>query len=90
MKPLAFDVFLSRNNRAMEKLPKIKPPTTTVRLPPPLHAEIKEAAAKAGHSMNDEIIMRLESHTQAIAFSELSEQNAALQRMIQQLIDGLL
>lgn len=36
-----------------------KTPTTTVRLPPELHAQVKESAAKNGHSMNAEIIHRL-------------------------------
>lgn len=89
MKPLSFENFLSRNNRAMEKQGKTKPGTTTVRLPPALHAAIKEAAAKAGHSMNDEIILRLEAHTHALELGDISQQNLELQRMVQRLIDRL-
>lgn len=39
--------------------PQSKTPTTTVRLPPELHAMVKESAARNGHSMNAEIIHRL-------------------------------
>lgn len=89
MKPLSFADFLTRNNRAMEKEGKTKKGTTTVRLPPALHEEIKEAAAKAGHSMNNEIILRLESHARALALRDIARQNVKLQRMVQRLIDTL-
>jgi predicted HicB family RNase H-like nuclease len=89
VKPLSFDDFLTRNNRAMEKQGKTKPGTTTVRLPPALHAAIKEAAAKAGHSMNDEIILRLDSYARAMELGDIAQQNMELQRMVQRLIDRL-
>jgi hypothetical protein len=90
LKPLPFAGFLTRNNRAMEKKDKNKkPPTTTVRLPPDLHTEVKEAAAKAGRSMNDEIIIRLQAHSQALALGDIAQQNIELQRMVQRLIDRL-
>lgn len=90
LKPLSFAGFLTRNNRAMEKKDKTqKPPTTTVRLPVELHAEVKGAAAKAGHSMNDEIILRLQAHSQALVLGDISQQNVELQRMVQRLIDRL-
>lgn len=73
----------------MEKIGKTKKPTTTVRLPPALHTEIKEAAAVAGHSMNDEIILRLQAHSQSLALSDIAQQNTELQRMVQRLIDRL-
>jgi hypothetical protein len=90
LKPLPFAGFLTRNNRAMEKKEKTKkPPTTTVRLPPDLHAEVKQAAAQAAHSMNDEIILRLQAHSQALALGDIAQQNVELQRMLQRLIDRL-
>jgi len=87
VKPLLSADFLSRNNRAMEKQGKTRAGTTTVRLPPDLHAEIKEAAARAGHSMNDEIILRLRAYAPSIALSDIAKQNAELKRMLQLLID---
>jgi hypothetical protein len=76
-----------RNNRAMEKKPKTKYPATTVRLPGPLHEEIKNAAAMAVHSMNDEIILRLRLHPIDKRLDRIEQENAELKRMVQQLID---
>jgi hypothetical protein len=77
-----------RNNRAMEnKKPKPKNPPTTVRLPGPLHQEVKDAAAKNVHSMNDEIILRCRLYPIEARLSELEQQNADRKRMLQQLID---
>jgi predicted HicB family RNase H-like nuclease len=90
VKPLSFDLFLTRNNRAMEKTGKTRVGTTTVRLPPALHAEIKEAAAQAGISMNDEIIHRLQGYEQAVTLVSIAQQNAELKRMVQRLIDRLI
>lgn len=76
------------NNRAMEKKPKTtKKPTTTVRLPPPLHNEVKEAAELAEHSMNDEIILRLRLYPLDKRLDRIEQENAELKRMVQQLID---
>jgi hypothetical protein len=53
-----------RKNRAMVK-PSPKQPTqadyikTALRLPPSLHAELKDSAEKNGRTMNAEIIARL-------------------------------
>jgi hypothetical protein len=87
--PLLFRDFLSRNNRAMENKPKTRLPPTTVRLPADLHKEVKETAAKAGHSMNDEIILRLQAYAESLALSDIAQQNTELQRMVQRLIDRL-
>lgn len=76
-----------RNNRAMEKKPKTRYPATTVRLPGPLHEELKEAAAVNAHSMNDEIIMRLRLYPIDKRLDQLEQDNADLRRMVQQLID---
>jgi hypothetical protein len=79
--------FLMRNNRAMEKKPKPANPPTTVRLPAPLHEEVKAEAARSGHSMNDEIILRLRLQPIDARLNELEQQNAEIRRMLQVLID---
>lgn len=83
-------IFLTRNNRAMEKK-KYKPknPPTTVRLPPEMHAAIKEVAARDVRSMNDEIIRRLTAYDHLISVSEVVQQNNELKQMVQRLIDKL-
>jgi hypothetical protein len=78
-----------RNNRAMEKKRKPKNAPTTVRLPGPLHEEVKEAAVRNDHSMNDEIVMRLRLHPIVSRLGEIEQQNAELKRMVQLLIDRL-
>lgn len=76
-----------RNNRAMEQKRKPKYPPTTIRLPGPLHEEVKAAAEKAVHSMNDEIILRLRQYPITARLEALEQQNAELLRKVQQLID---
>ena len=76
-----------RNNRAMEKKPKTKYPKTTVRIPGPLHEEVKDAAAINDHSMNDEIILRLRLYPIDKRLDRIEQENAELKRMVQQLID---
>lgn len=78
-----------RNNCAMEKKPKPKNPSTTVRLPPPLHREVKQAAELADHSMNDEIILRLRLQPMSSKLDDIERETAELKRMLQQLIDRL-
>jgi hypothetical protein len=82
------------------KKPAIK---TAMRLPAELHADLKEAAEREDHSMNDEIIARLNSvaggATLAAILSQirrLSEENQQLkaeiertQQMVQTIIDAL-
>lgn len=83
-------IFLTRNNRAMEKKTyKPKNPATTVRLPPELQAAIMEAAAKSDRSMNDEIIRRLNAYEHLIPVTEVVQQNMELKQMVQRLIDRL-
>lgn len=76
-----------RNNPRMEKKPKTKYPATTVRLPAPLHDEVKQAAERAVHSMNDEIILRLRMQPIEARLGELEQQSAEMKRMLQVLID---
>jgi hypothetical protein len=64
-----------------------KPGTTTVRLPAALHAELKDAAERAGHSMNTEIVARLSSSR--VTLHDLALQNQQTQAMVQQIIDAL-
>ena len=80
---------MSRKNRAMKKTTIPKAGTTTVRLPPELHAEIKDAAARAGHSMNVEIIERLSAQPAALTLRDIARQNVRTQELIQRLIDTL-
>jgi predicted DNA-binding protein len=73
----------------MEKKDKTQASTTTVRLPPELHAKLKEAASEAGHSMNAEIIERLSEHIKATELREIAKQNQKLLKMVQRLVDTL-
>jgi hypothetical protein len=56
-------------------------------LPKLLHEEVKAEAARNGHSMNDEIILRLRLQPIAARLNELEQQNADIRRMLQVLID---
>lgn len=73
----------------MKKPEKKIPSTTTIRLPPALHAELKDSAARNGHSMNLEIINRLTAALPGLTLSDISRQNVKTQKMIQRLIDTL-
>lgn len=73
----------------MKKPAQRKAGTTTVRLPPELHDEIKDAAARAGHSMNTEIIARLTALPPDLTMRDIARQNVRTQEMIQRLIDTL-
>lgn len=39
--------------------------------------------------MNDEIIFRLQAHSESLTLSDIARQNAELQRMVQRLVDRL-
>lgn len=58
-----------------------------VRFPPALHKELQEAALLHGHSMNAEIIARLEAAPIQGRLDELIKSNAELKRMVKQLLD---
>jgi plasmid stability protein len=73
----------------MSKATKKKIPTTTVRLPEDLHAEIKAAAAQAGHSMNTEIIDRLRTASAGATLRDVMRQNELTHTMVQQIIDAI-
>lgn len=74
-----------------------------MRLPADLHADLKEAAEREDHSMNDEIIIRLTALAGGASFAtiltqtqRLSEENKQLkaeikrtQKMVQTIIDAL-
>jgi uncharacterized protein with von Willebrand factor type A (vWA) domain len=89
VKPLQHERFRARKNRAMKKTEKLVTSTTTVRLPPDLHATIKDSAARNGHSMNVEIIARLTAAPPGLTLSDISRQNVKTQKMLQRLIDTL-
>jgi predicted DNA-binding protein len=76
-----------------DKKKKTTRPTTTVRLPPDLHAEVKDAAERAGHSMNDEIIERLRTLSTltsgTVTLKDVVRQNEKTQAMVQQIIDAI-
>jgi plasmid stability protein len=73
----------------MVDVTKKKVPTTTVRLPDDLHAEIKAAAAAAGHSMNTEIIERLRHSFIGATIRDVVRQNEKTHEMVQQIIDAI-
>jgi cell fate (sporulation/competence/biofilm development) regulator YlbF (YheA/YmcA/DUF963 family) len=72
----------------MEESNKPKRTQKTLRLPPDVQQDIEEAAAKAGHSANEEIVRRLRAYAQAVTLKDIVKQNAELKRMLQRLIDG--
>lgn len=78
----------------MPKTPPIKNPPTkatvqaeyirsAMRLPPDLHAEIKDAAKENGRTMNAEIIARL----RASPLEAVVRQNKEIQKMLRMLLD---
>jgi hypothetical protein len=81
--------FRARKNRAMKNQDHVTPPRMTIRLPSGLHQEISDAAARAGHSMNAEIILRLTRAPSKISLDDISRQNVRTQKMLQQIIDAL-
>lgn len=85
----------------MKEQPLNKPPIkTAMRLPADLHADLKEAAKREEHSMNDEIIHRLTvvygGASLATILAEvrsLREENRQLradQKKTQQMIQGII
>lgn len=65
-----------------------KTPTTTVRLPPELHAQVKESAAKNGHSMNAEIIHILASFV-GKPLQTVVEQNEKTHELLNKILNKL-
>jgi predicted HicB family RNase H-like nuclease len=79
-----------------EKPPKKPAIKTAMRIPADLHADLLEAADRAGHSMNVEIINRLTAAAGGVSLSTLAEQNAQMiaetrrtQEMVQEIIDAI-
>jgi hypothetical protein len=62
---------------------------TTLYLPLALHAAIHDAAERAGHSMNDEILARLASAEGPVTLRDVYRQNEHTQTMVQQIIDAI-
>jgi predicted HicB family RNase H-like nuclease len=76
-----------------QKKPAIK---TAMRIPADLHADLQEAASRADHSMNTEIINRLTAAAGGVSLSTLAEQNAQMmaeirrtQEMVQKIIAAI-
>lgn len=68
--------------------PQLKPIKTAIRLPRDLHADIVDAAAHHGHSMNDEMIARLSKPT-GPTLDDIARQNARTQEMVQTIIEAI-
>lgn len=62
---------------------------TAMRIPSDLHAEIVDAAERAGHSMNDEIVSRLSAGRGGASLFDIVAQNVRTQEMIQQILDAI-
>lgn len=58
---------------------------TAVRIPPSLHQALKEAASENGHSLNDEILARLNT----TLLEEITRQNDELKMMLRQVLAHL-
>lgn len=55
---------------------------TAVRLPPELRDELRAAAERHGHSLNAEIIARLQTNKSESLAAELAEIKAALRKIL--------
>ncbi len=55
---------------------------TALRLPPDLHADIAAEAARQGHSMNAEILLRLRAAAPSRIPSDLREIKSMLQKVL--------
>jgi hypothetical protein len=88
----------------MKEQPPKKPPIkTAMRLPAELHADLKEAADREDHSMNDEIILRCTAMSGGASLATLLAEIRGLreehrqlradqkktQQMVQTIIDAL-
>jgi predicted HicB family RNase H-like nuclease len=62
---------------------------SAVRLPPELHAEVKDAAARNGHSLNDEIIARLRISPVEAKLNEVVVQGAEIKTLMRKILDKL-
>lgn len=78
------------------KTPKAPSKKTAMRLPADLHAELQEIADKSGHSMNVEIVARLQAMSGGATIASLQEQNKQImaelkrtQDMIQEIITAI-
>jgi predicted HicB family RNase H-like nuclease len=81
----------------MKETPPKKPAIkTAMRIPADLHADLQDVAARAGHSMNTEIINRLTAAAGGVSLSTLAGQNVEMmaeikrtQEMVQEIIAAL-
>lgn len=87
-------VSYSRENRAMQKPPAQKRQQdnylkTALRLPPELKADLAEAAARAGHSVNAEILARCQATPLYEQLKALSAENAELKIMLREILANI-
>jgi hypothetical protein len=86
----------ARIARMKEKPPKKPFIKTAMRLPATLHADIEDAAIRADHSMNTEIVARLTAAAGGASITAVIEQNKQImtelkktQDMVQRIIDAI-
>lgn len=79
-----------------EKPPKKPAIKTAMRIPADLHADLQEAAERAGHSMNAEIVDRLTAAAGGASLSAVLEQNQRMmvevtktQEMVQSILSAI-
>lgn len=60
---------------------------TAVRLPPDLHAEIQDAAARNGRSMNAEIVARLQAEHVSSLLGTLARDITEIKTMNREILD---
>jgi hypothetical protein len=86
----------ARIARMTEKPPKKPSIKTAMRIPADLHSDIQDAAARADHSMNAEIVARLTAAAGGASITAVIEQNKQImaelkktQDMVQFIIDAI-
>lgn len=82
----------ARQNRAMAKPPIQKPSQeayvqSAVRLPPDLHAELKDSAERNGRSMNAEIIARLQAIPIDDQLNKLARDQAEIKTLAREILE---
>jgi len=87
-------LFGSRKNRAMRKPPiqktaKDDQVKTALRLPVGLREEMKDAAQRAGHSLNDEILGRCMAASLADRLTALESENAEIKVMLREVLEAV-
>jgi hypothetical protein len=86
----------ARIARMKEKPPKKPSIKTAMRIPVDLHSDLQDAAARADHSMNTEIVARLTAAAGGASITAVIEQNKQImaelkktQDMVQLIIEAI-